>query len=102
MRRPICVKCRIEFRVLENGIDVIDMFSQPPKPYRLTQADLFECPTCKTQIVSGFADKAWIQHFEGNFEHWLRKALEGTHVYNYEYAADALGLHALETEVLEP
>lgn len=100
MRRPICIKCRIEFRPLENGITVIDMFSQPPKPYRVTHADLFECPICKKQIVSGFALKPLAEHFEDKFKFWLRKALEGAHVYNYEYAADALGTHTLE--VLEP
>jgi len=101
MRRPICAKCRIEFRVLENGIMVIDMAWQPPKPCRLIHADLFECPICKKQIVSGFALKPLAEHYENRFERWLRVALEGTHVYNYEYAADATGLHIHEAEVLE-
>ena len=81
---------------------VVDMFSQPPKPYRITHADLFECPLCKTQIVSGFALKSLAEHYEDKFERWLQKAGEGTCVYNYEYAAEAIGLHIHETEVLEP
>ena len=101
MRRPICVKCRIEFRPVENGVTVVDMFSQPPKPYRMWQADLFECPICKTQIVSGFADKALAYHHESVFEHWLQTPGRCSRVYNYEYAVDAIGLHIHETEVLE-
>jgi len=68
----------------------------------MQRADLFECPICKTQIVSGFADKPWAEHYEDTFQHWLRKALEGTHVCNYEHAKDALGMHTLKAEVLEP
>ncbi|MBA7660477.1 hypothetical protein ES703_68479 [subsurface metagenome] len=102
MRRPICTLCRVEFRPLENGINVIDIFSQPPKPYRVTYADLFECPVCRNQIVSGFASKPWAEHHEDKFEYWLQKALEGTHVYNYEYATNALRSDSLKAEVLEP
>lgn len=89
MRRPICIKCQIAFRPLENGITVIDMFSQPPKPYRMWQADLFECPICKAQIVSGFADEALIHHHENGFEDWLRQRDRCSRVYNYEHIEDA-------------
>lgn len=102
MRRPVCVKCQVEFRVRKNGVTVIDTFSRPPKPYRLIRADLFECPICRTLIVGGFAQEPLVEHFEDNFEYWLQKATGGFWVYNYEYVEDAIGLHLYEAEVVEP
>lgn len=89
MRRPICVKCQVEFRVRKNGVTVIDTFSQPPKPYQIWRADLFECPICKTQVVGGFAQEPLAQHFEDSFDFWLGLAAEGFQVFNYEHTEDA-------------
>ena len=89
MKRPICVRCQTEFRNIKSGTAVIDMFSQPTEPYQVWRADLFECPMCKTQIVSGFAQEPLAEHYQDSFGYWLRKAIEGTHVYNYEHPADA-------------
>ncbi|MBA7474258.1 hypothetical protein ES707_09606 [subsurface metagenome] len=102
MRRPICAECQIELRVVKNGVTVIDMAWQPPKPAVLISADLFECPVCRKQIVSGFAQKPLAEHYEDKFEHWLQRALERTHVYNYEYATNALRSDSLKKKVLEP
>ena len=89
MRRPICAKCQIEFRVLKNGVWVIDMAWKPPKPCEIWRADLFECPICKAQIVGGFAQEPLAENYQDSFGYWLRKAIEGTHVYNYEHPEDA-------------
>lgn len=102
MRRPICVKCQTEFRVSRNGIAVIDMAWQPPKPCAVWHADLFECPICKTQIVSGFAQKSLAEYFEAKFGFWLHNAGKGFHVYNYEHGALPIEEHIPEMEVLEP
>ena len=70
---PICVKCQREFQKIESGIKVIDMFSDPPKPYRIWLADLFECPTCKTQIVHGFGHSPLSHYYETDFDYWLHE-----------------------------
>lgn len=102
MRRPICVKCQTELRPLENGIAVIDMAWQSPKPAAVIQADLYECPGCKAQIVSGFAEQPLAEHYQDKFEPRLRNARGRTHIYNYEHAADAIEKPVPKTEVLEP
>lgn len=89
MKPPVCVKCQIQLRKIKVGVAVIDMFSHPPKPYQVWLADLFECPICKTRIVSAFADNPLGRYFEGDFGYWVHKAGGGFQVYNYEYVADA-------------
>jgi len=84
MKRPICVKCETEFQPFKTGIAVVDMFSSPPEPYQIWLADLFECPVCKVQIVSGFADRPLARHFEADFERRLLESGGDSPVYNYE------------------
>jgi len=91
VRHPVCVRCQVEFRQIRSGVAVIDMFSQPPRPYQIWMADLFECPVCKARIVSGFGRNPLAQHFEPNFAQWLQEAGEGFQVRNYERAADIPG-----------
>lgn len=88
MKRPICVKCQTGFRNIKSGIKVIDIFSCPPKPYKIWLADLFECPICKTQIVSGFGQNPISQHYETDFDYWLHE--DRSQIYNYEYPEDTL------------
>ena len=92
MKRPICVKCETQFQQIKTGIAVVDMFSSPPKPYQIWLADLFECPVCKVQIVSGFADRPLAHHFEADLKHWLQlwKAGGGFQVFNYERTGEWL------------
>ncbi len=57
--RPICVNCSrafgvvVRFEAVRNGIII---------PYGDTSArhgDLYRCPECKTEIVTGFGEPAW-------------------------------------------
>lgn len=53
---PICVKCRVEMRCAKNAFVVRDAPSGPfPSTY--WKGDLFECPMCGAQIVTGFGTK---------------------------------------------
>lgn len=52
---PICVKCRIEFRVKKNGVALVSM-TAGNEPIELRRADLWACPQCGAQIVFGMAD----------------------------------------------
>ena len=90
MKRPICVRCQTEFQQIKSGVSVIDMFSQPPKPYQIWLADLFECPTCKTRIVSGFAQDSLSKHFNKDFGYWLEIHSDGFQIFNYEHPTDAV------------
>jgi len=101
MKRPICVKCQTEFRNIKSGIAVIDMFSDPPEPYQVWLADLFECPTCKTQIVSGFGDRLLVRHHDVDFKQHLRFLRERFEVRNYEHPEDANPVPTTKNEALQ-
>lgn len=60
----ICVKCKLEFRIVKS-IFAIEMFLDPPQPYKIWNADLHECPGCHQQIVQGFGLNPI---YEGHFE----------------------------------
>lgn len=69
MRRPVCVKCQIEFKPLKNGQAVVTMcHDTPPFPYQLFDADSFKCPGCGAEIVSGFGREPLYENWRPDFE----------------------------------
>jgi hypothetical protein len=53
MLRPICVECQTEYRCKKNGVAVYigsEMFYD---------ADLYECPNCNRNIVTGFGSEPY-------------------------------------------
>jgi len=66
MRRPICVDCEVQFAVEEVGIFVVEMFDDPPRPYKVWAADLWRCPGCKKEAVAGFGEHPLWQNFDGS------------------------------------
>jgi len=57
MKKPICTTCEVTFQVIKTGITVMEMYLDPPEPYRTWAADLLECPGCGTRIAAQFANK---------------------------------------------
>ena len=56
-------------------------------PYKVWNADTWECPGCGVQIVGGFADQPSRQdHWKDDFEEWLNKEKEfaSSIVYDFE------------------
>lgn len=82
MRKPLCIKCQTQFRVVETGVTVMTMFSTPPRPCELIMADLLECPGCGTQIVAQYANRIYARHYNPNFQERLDQAKHV--VYDYE------------------
>lgn len=64
MHRPVCVKCQTELRCEKNEVVVLDMFGPNEEIYKGFYADLFQCPGCGMQIVVGFGQNAFTEHFE--------------------------------------
>ena len=61
--KPVCVKCQVEMKVGKVGIWVLDKASFGD--YKLTSADMHECPKCGYQIVTSFAEVSMHHHEEG-------------------------------------
>ncbi len=51
----VCSKCEVEFRPSKNGVEVVDYASFGP--YKIWEADEWECPSCHTKVITGFADR---------------------------------------------
>ena len=85
MSKIICVTCGREMRVCTMGIIVIEMFGKSERPYRLWSADRYLCPECNTEVVSGFADKAFGEYYQENFAEKMADAVLQEHIYWTEY-----------------
>jgi len=81
---PICVPCERFFRVKKTGFHFMEGMptsnDAPPgrkepenwKPYKLWVGDLFECPECGSQVVSGFGLGPIREHYQEDFEETRR------------------------------
>lgn len=54
MPRPICVRCRVEFRCEKNGVVVNDPEANG-FPASYWKADRYGCPCCGALIIVGFS-----------------------------------------------
>lgn len=85
MPKLLCPKCRVEYRSFTSGVNVIEMFNDPPEPYKIWLADLWVCPGCGGSIVSGFAFNPVAEHFQDHFKMDLEKARANAYCYeDYE------------------
>ena len=67
---PVCVKCQVEMRPETNGVGVLDMASFGP--YKIWDADKWQCPGCKYEIVVGFGSQALAEHYQQEcFQHYI-------------------------------
>jgi hypothetical protein len=84
MPKMVCPDCQCEYKVLKNGVYVIEMASL--LPYKIWTADLWKCPDCNKEIVAGFAREA-LEHYELDFNQYLESITEDDKVmviYDYE------------------
>ena len=65
--KPVCVKCGLEMNISEIGVNVIEMFQDPPQPYKAWSGDQFSCPNCEALIVDRFPDRSFLNHFDSDF-----------------------------------
>lgn len=88
MPKPACVKCRCFYRPKTNGVRVIEAMPRPFEgestirpnekiagrrqpavwqPYKLWVADLWECPDCGHELITGWAQKPMMERHEPDF-----------------------------------
>ncbi len=77
--KPICVPCHRFFRPKQTGIYFIEGMpeykalpgnAEPDKwkPYKLWSGDLWECPDCGAQIISGTGRDRIAEHYQPDFQ----------------------------------
>ena len=53
--RPCCAKCGKEYKTAQTGVGVLE-HKDDGSLYRISAADLLECPECGHQITWGYGD----------------------------------------------
>jgi len=53
--KPCCAKCGKEYKTERVGVGVLE-HRDDGQPYRITCADLLQCPKCGHQITWGYGD----------------------------------------------
>jgi hypothetical protein len=52
---------------IKSGVQVIETFCAPPKPYRLWNADEWVCPSCGVKVITGFGLSPVAEHWDDGF-----------------------------------
>ena len=65
-----CATCSTMLRPRKNDITVHVTMSDG-QPYQIWSADLWECPKCGTQVVLGYGQHAWAEHYQPDFARHL-------------------------------
>ena len=66
-----CVGCKTYFRPRKNGVYVLETMEDYGTPYKIWMADLYECPDCGNQLITGYGANPVSEHFHAAFEEWL-------------------------------
>lgn len=86
---PICVECRLFMTRVKNGVSVLT--HAETRPYQLFRADLFECPGCGGQVVTGFGSNPESEHFAPDFAERIERAEQLVKVYDrVAYAVESM------------
>lgn len=77
--KPVCVPCQRFYRPKKNGVRFVEGMPiensaksgrvEPEKwtPYKAWNGDLWECPDCGAQIISGVAGSPVAEHYQKDF-----------------------------------
>jgi hypothetical protein len=58
--------CGRFMRVKQNGVTVEELL-EDGAPYKLWDADLFECPECGVEIIAGFGRRPLAEHYQADY-----------------------------------
>jgi len=68
----VCVPCQVEMRPKRNGV-IVEEHREEGKPYKIWEADLWECPKCHHECILGFADRPICYYNELEYEENQKK-----------------------------
>lgn len=63
----VCTDCHRFMVIKRNGVTVEELMDDGA-PYKLWDADLYECPNCGVQIATGFAQAPLAEHFQPTYD----------------------------------
>lgn len=75
-RGLVCVGCRRFLKIKKNDVSVEEGMPNGTggwQPYKLWCADLYECPGCGFELITGFGREAVAEHFMKNYATWRER-----------------------------
>ena len=75
----VCAECLIEMRPKKNSVYVVEMASFGPAA--IWSADLWACPVCGHETLTGFGFEPVVEHYEARFHEVLEMAKASRHSY---------------------
>ena len=85
----VCGQCHIALKRVRLGVTIIEMFSRPPRPYKLWKADILKCPRCDHCVLQS-AQQPYAHHFEDGFDELVGDiTAQGKAYYSFERVSDA-------------
>ena len=73
--RPICVKCERTMIPVQNGCYAILMAYEPPKIYEVYHTDMYRCPVCMAEVLTGMAQDPVLVHYREDFDEAIKELL---------------------------
>jgi len=67
-----CVPCQTYLHPRQNSIIVLETM-EDHRPYKIWQADLWECPDCQHQVILGYGVHPVSEHYMDGFDDWLAR-----------------------------
>lgn len=68
MPRIICAKCEVEFTPKLNEVGLVETFRDDERPAKIYDADLWECPVCHFEVVSGLGLHPIAEHYKDDMQ----------------------------------
>lgn len=63
---PVLCNCGRFMRVKKNGVTVEELL-EDGTPYKLWDADLWDCPECGREIITGFGREPLAEHWQPTY-----------------------------------
>lgn len=73
MPKLVCINCEVEMKTEQNGVFVAEMFQDNAKIYKIWHADMWKCPLCDYEVISGFGFSPLANHFDRDLEEWVKE-----------------------------
>ncbi len=83
----ICPVCEVQMRPKNQGVPVESMATFGS--YQLFMADLYACPVCDKEVLTGFGPQPIAEHFEPGYEQKLTDAQDSRLDRNFQFWRNA-------------
>jgi DNA-directed RNA polymerase subunit RPC12/RpoP len=63
----VCRPCGAFMKIEQNGVTVEEQ-TEDGQPYKLWDADMYRCPSCGHEVISGFGRGPLAEHYQPDYQ----------------------------------